>query len=88
MPIKNIYTQSTAVIAAWLPGTSGGQGVVDAISGDYIVRKGGSSNTKNTLSMDWPSSMKGLDNFPVYGSDGEIPKIPEIQFTVGYGLST
>ena len=57
VPIKNIYETSSAVIAAWLPGTSGGQGIMNAISGDYIVRQGGSSNKKNTLSMDWPRSM-------------------------------
>ena len=88
VPIKNIYEESTAVIAAWLPGTSGGQGVMDVITGDYVTRPGGSSNRKNSLSMDWPRSMNGLDSFPIYGSDGQIPKIPDIQFQVGYGLST
>lgn len=60
VPITNIYEQSTAVIAAWLPGTSGGQGVVDLISGAYVARPGGISNRKNSLSMDWPKSMVDL----------------------------
>lgn len=57
VPIPTIYEQSTAVISAWLPGTSGGQGIVDLISGNYLARPGGSSNRKNSLSMDWPRSM-------------------------------
>jgi len=61
VPIANIYEQSSAVIAAWLPGTSGGHGIVDLISGAYIARAGGSSNRKNTLSMDWPRNMVNIE---------------------------
>lgn len=57
VPIANLYEQSSAVIAAWLPGTSGGHGIVDLISGAYVARAGGSSNRKNSLSVDWPRSM-------------------------------
>lgn len=57
VPITDIYDQSTAVIAAWLPGTSGGQGIVNLITGSYIARPGGVSNRKNSLSMDWPRNM-------------------------------
>ena len=49
--------QSSAVISAWLPGTSGGKGVMDAITGDYIMRPNGQSDNVNTLSMDWPKTM-------------------------------
>jgi beta-glucosidase len=56
MLIDNIYSNSNAVIAAWLPGTSGGQGIIDAITGDYVIRPS-SSNLKNSLSMDWPKDM-------------------------------
>jgi len=59
MLIDNIYSNSNAVIAAWLPGTSGGQGIIDAITGDYVIRPS-SSNLKNTLSMDWPKDMVQL----------------------------
>ena len=88
LPIPTIYSESSAVLAAWLPGTSGGQGIIDGITGDYILKAGGSSDRTNTLSMDWPKSMSGLADFPVYGSDGLIPEIPDIQFKVGFGLST
>lgn len=57
VPIANIYEKSTSVIAAWLPGTSGGQAVVNLITGEYIARANGSSDRKNTLSMDWPRNM-------------------------------
>lgn len=56
MLINDLLNNSSAVIAAWLPGTSGGQGIVDAIVGDYVIRPK-SSNTRNTLSMDWPADM-------------------------------
>lgn len=75
LPIPNIYEESSAVFAAWLPGTSGGQGIVDGIVGDYILKEGGSSDRTNTLSIDWPKSMRGLADFPVYGSNGEIPQM-------------
>jgi hypothetical protein len=54
--IDDILSNSSAVIAAWLPGTSGGQGIVDAIVGNYII-KPSSASTRNTLSMDWPTDM-------------------------------
>jgi len=57
VPISNIFETSTAVIAGWLPGTSGGQSVVNLISGAYVAKPGGASDRKNTLSMDWPKSM-------------------------------
>ena len=55
--LNDVYADSSAVIAAWLPGTSGGQGIMDAISGDYVVRPGGVTNKKNSLSVDWPRDM-------------------------------
>ena len=51
--IEELLSISDATIAAWLPGTSGGQGIVDAIVGDYLM-KPKSNPQKNTLSMDWP----------------------------------
>lgn len=88
VPIANIYEKSTSVIAAWLPGTSGGQAVVNLITGEYIARANGSSDRKNTLSMDWPRNMKSLEDFPIYQADGIVPRIIDAQFEVGYGLST
>lgn len=87
MLINDLLNNSSAVIAAWLPGTSGGQGIVDAIVGDYVIRPK-SSNTRNTLSMDWPADMASLENFPIYGADGVVPKINSPLFPLGYGLST
>lgn len=56
MIINNILEQSTAFLDAFLPGTSGGQGIVDAITGDYILRPNGPNDRTNTLSFDWPRS--------------------------------
>ena len=54
--INKLMDQSSAVIAAWLPGTSGGQGIIDAIIGDYVIRPNGQSDKMNSLSFDWPKS--------------------------------
>lgn len=55
MLVSDLFAQSDALLAAWLPGTSGGQGIVDALTGDYVIRP--NQSAKNTLSMDWPSDM-------------------------------
>lgn len=55
--VNSLMEKSNALIAAWLPGTSGGQGVINAITGDYIIRKNGQEDISNTLSMDWPKTM-------------------------------
>lgn len=56
MLIDELLNTSDATIAAWLPGTSGGQGIVDAIVGNYVI-KPKNSPKKNTLSVDWPKDM-------------------------------
>jgi len=86
--VGSLMEKSNALIAAWLPGTSGGQGVINAITGDYIIRKNGQEDIANTLSMDWPRNMESLSEFPVYGRSGDIPKIDNPLFKVGYGLSS
>jgi beta-glucosidase len=60
MLINNPLTISNSFIAAWLPGTSGGQGIVDAISGDYIMRANAKSDRTNSLSVDWPKDMVNI----------------------------
>lgn len=60
MIIDTIVSVSNALIAAWLPGTSGGQGIIDAIDGDYIMRPGGSTSRVNSLSVDWISTMVNM----------------------------
>ena len=88
MIINDILNESAAFVSAFLPGTSGGQGIIDSIFGSYTFRPNGSSSGANTLSFDWPKSMDSLKNFPYYGADGEIPTIPDALFKVGYGLSS
>lgn len=68
---------------------------MDLVTGAYVARPGGTSNRKNSLSMDWPRNMvtnfiiqKSIEDFPIYGADGLIPKMSDIQFPVGFGLST
>lgn len=41
MIINDMLNESAAFISAFLPGTSGGQGIVDAITGDYVIRPKG-----------------------------------------------
>ena len=53
--INQAISSSQAVLAAWLPGTAGGQGIFDAIYGNYALRPNGTR--KNTLSVDWPADM-------------------------------
>ena len=55
MLIDELDGVSNSILAAWLPGTSGGQGIVDGISGTYSLKPNGSG--ANTLSMDWPRDM-------------------------------
>ena len=38
MIIESVLNESSAVLDAWLPGTSGGQGIVNAITGAYRLR--------------------------------------------------
>jgi beta-glucosidase len=63
MLIDDILEPSAAFIAAWLPGTSGGQGILNAITGDYLIRPNGTSSRINTLSVDWPRGMVNIDNY-------------------------
>lgn len=95
MFIDKILNDSNAVLHAFLPGTSGGQGIVDALTGAYVLRPNGQSDLRNTLSFDWPKTtvndniiQNELTNFPVYGADGKVPTYNEILFKVGHGLST
>lgn len=53
--VQDVFATSDAMIAAWLPGTSGGQGIVDSIIGNYNFRT--SSPAANTLTFDWPRDM-------------------------------
>lgn len=72
--LNDVYSDSSAVIAAWLPGTSGGQGIMNAITGDYVVRPGGATNRKNSLSIDWPRDM-----VIIYVIIGKLERFPSVR---------
>jgi beta-glucosidase len=56
MLINNVTNISSAILAAWLPGTTGGQAIVDSITGDYSLRPLNRTEKVNTLAFDWPST--------------------------------
>lgn len=74
--LKSPLDNSEAVIAAFLPGTLGGQALSNAIFGDYHFRSA-SRGQSNTLTFPWPETMKQVEN---HFNDGAL-------FAVGYGLS-
>lgn len=41
MLLDKIMDQSNAILHAFLPGTSGGQGIIEALTGSYIIRPKG-----------------------------------------------
>ena len=65
---------STAVIAAFLPGTTGGTALASAIFGQYHFR---SDDKSNTLTFPWPANMKQVED--QYTSGNLYP--------IGYGLA-
>ena len=83
MIINNLLPSSNAFIAAWLPGTSGGEAVVQAIFGEYLFKK---NPTSNVLPVPWIKSMNSLKNYPIY--DSALPTISDPLFEEGYGLAT
>lgn len=56
MLIDNLLNESSAVLDAWLPGTSGGEGIIDAVTGKYKLRPNGAADKRNTLAFDWPKT--------------------------------
>jgi beta-glucosidase len=60
MIIENVLANSTAVVSAWLPGTAGGDGIVDALTGKYLFKPNGASDRRNTLAFDWPKTQVRL----------------------------
>lgn len=57
---------SDAFIAAWLPGTTGGAAITNALFGTYVFRN---RDNVNTLPVPWPKSAAALNNYPIYDSD-------------------
>ena len=71
--INDVLTESTAVLDAFLPGTAGGQGIVNALTGSYVIRPNGDANEVNSLSFDWPKSM--VNNYINIGSIKQFPNL-------------
>lgn len=86
MIVNEAIDNSEAFIAAWLPGTQGGEAIVQSIFGEYLFRNG--SGKENTLPLDWVSTMEDLKRFPVYKSNGETPEIAHPLYKMGHGLAT
>ena len=86
--ITDTLNSSAAFIAAWLPGTQGGEAIAQGLFGEYLFRNGSEQNKQNSLPVDWISTMKDLENFPVYKSNGDIPTLQNPLYKVGYGLAT
>ena len=75
MIITDTLAMSDAFIAAWLPGTQGGEAIVSAIMGEYLFRGGSDSGLANTLPVAWIDSMDCLVDYPIYKQDGSRPVI-------------
>jgi beta-glucosidase len=56
MLVENVVNSSKAAVGAWLPGTAGGDGIANALTGKYRFRPNGSSDRRNTLAFDWPKT--------------------------------
>jgi len=74
-------TLSDAFIAAWLPGTTGGTAIADALFGKYHFRH---AKLANTLPFAWPRSMAQLGKLSCHPSDGDAKVTP--LFPCLYGL--
>lgn len=88
MLVKDSLDSSKAFVAAWLPGTSGGEAMGSALFGDYLFRGGDDNSQANTLPVQWLSGMESLEHYPDYFEDGSAPSIKNPLFELGYGLAT
>lgn len=84
MFIDKILADSTAVLHAFLPGTSGGQGIVNAFTGAYTLRPYGPSDVRNSLSFDWPrNNVQQLYKFRLNYTDSlSMRQMAKSQITV------
>jgi beta-glucosidase len=71
--LGSMAEKSEAIVAAWLPGSEGGYGVADIVSGAVSPR--------GKLSVDWPASVAQLP-FSDFSSGKERPLYP-----LGFGLT-
>ena len=77
MLMDNILAESSAVLDAFLPGTSGGQGVIDALTGNYVIRPNGKSDNVNSLSFDWPQTAVNLLLFRINIKISQFTRLQE-----------
>lgn len=75
------FNLSDALIAAWLPGTTGGQAIANAIFGHYHF---GKKEQANVLSFAWPRSMDQIDKLACINNGKSSRTIP--LFNCGEGL--
>lgn len=91
----NPLNNSSAFVAAWLPGTTGGQAIANALFGRYLFCKGKQAqgvclaNSANTLPVDWVANREQLVDYPNYARKGtNLPRYPDPLFSMGDGLAT
>lgn len=85
MLIEDPLSISNAFIAAWLPGTTGGEAIVRSIVGEYGF--GGTDKTSNKLPSPWISTLNSIKDYPKYDSN-TVPKIEDPRFDTGFGMET
>ena len=73
--LENYLSCFDSFIAAWLPGSEGGNGINDVVFGDY--------NFSGTLSYTWPSNFNQIG----YTSNREDYNEELVLFPYGYGLN-
>lgn len=76
---------SDAFIAAWLPGTKGGEAIANAIFGNYHFRN---SETANTLPFPWPKDIKQVKTGRLVCDSIRKDSDPVPMYECGYGLAT
>ncbi len=76
---------SDAFIAAWLPGTTGGEAIANAILGCYHFK---SKPGANTLSLPWPTDIRQVETGRLVCESIRQKGDPIPQYECGYGLST
>ena len=84
MIIQEPLRKSDAMIAAWLPGTSGGEALANALSGRYRFRQ---TTDANSLSVQWVRNMHQLKNYPIYSRGKGFVMFQHPLFKIGYGLA-
>ncbi|CAD8161610.1 unnamed protein product [Paramecium octaurelia] len=85
MLIDDPLAISNSFIAAWLPGTTGGEAIVKSIFGEYGF--GGVDNKNNKLPSPWFSTLDSIKDYPKYVSNTQ-PIINNPKFATGFGLQT